>query len=153
MQLLAAAEFGRMLFVVGEDLGVGRRGDVFGLLADQFLAPHLVAFLDDGGAGIVADGGRDLFGRNLYAVRGGIFGEDHFLEVLIDHGAGHFGSELRQVGAGVSVEIALEIAERDHALADAGDDVGRNRRFSMAGDGRENCGGEEGEAAHGAREV
>ena len=81
-----------------------------------------------------------------------VFGKDHFLEVLVGHGAGHFGAELRQVGAGVAVEVALKIGERDHALADAGDDVGRNRRFSMAGDGRENC-GEEGEAAHGAREV
>jgi hypothetical protein len=56
-------------------------------------------------------------------------------------------------GPGIAVEVTLEIAERDHPIADAGDDVGRNRRFAMAGCNREKHDSEGDEAVHGAGEV
>ena len=79
VQLLATAELSRMLLVVRANLGVGRRRDVFGLIADQLLPPHLVALFDDGDAGVIADGRGDPLRRNLDTVRRRVFGEDHFL--------------------------------------------------------------------------
>ncbi len=86
-------------------------------------------------------------------MRGGVLGENHLFEVLIGHGAGHLGAHLGEVGAGVAVEVALEVAECDHPFANAGDNVGRNRRLAMAGGNREERGSKDDEAAHGAGEV
>ena len=60
-----------------------------------------------------------------------IFGKDDLLNVLIENRAGDFGTHLREIGAGIALQITLEISQRDHALADTRHDVRRNGRLSM----------------------
>ena len=139
MHLFAAAELGRMLLVVGADLGVARLREVLGQIGDQLLPPHLVAFLDHRRSSFGADGGGDFLRRDLHPVRRRVFREDDLFDVLIEHGAGDLRADLRQIGAGVAVEIALEIGQGDHPLADANDDVRGEWRLSMAGDDGEDA--------------
>ena len=84
-------------------------------------------------------------------MRRGIFGENDFLDVLIEQRARDFGRQLRELGAGIAVEIALQIGKRDHPLADTDDDVRRNRRLAVTGDGDNDEECEEKAKTHAAR--
>ena len=141
-----------MLLVVGIHFGFTGGGNVGGQIAHQFLAAHFVALLDHRGAGVVAHGGGDLLCRDFHAVTGRIFGEDHLFDILIQHCAGDLRTHLREVGAGVSFQVALEIGEGDHALADAGDHIGRDGGLAVARSG-EQADQEQRETAHGSAEV
>ena len=64
-------------------------------------------------------------------MRGRIFGKDDLLDVLIENRAGDFGAHLREISAGIALQITFEIGQSDHTLADASHDVRRNGRLSM----------------------
>jgi hypothetical protein len=59
---------------------------------------------------------------------------------------------LCEVGARISFQVAFEIGEGDHALADAGDDIGRDGWLAVARS-REQADQEQRETAHGSAEV
>ena len=133
VHLFAAAEFGRMLFVISANLRIGRRRDVARDLGDQLLPPHLIPFFDDRRTSFGAHRGGDLFGWDLHAVGRRVLRQHDFLDVLIEHGAGDLGTNLGQIGARVAVEIALEVPKVDQSFTDARDHVRRRRGLSMAG--------------------
>jgi hypothetical protein len=100
---------------------------------DQPLAAHLVALLDDRDPRFIADRGRDLVRRHFDPVRGRVLGDDDLLDELVEHGARHFGRELREVGAGVPVEVPLEVRQREHPVVHPCDHVRRNARLPLTG--------------------
>src|SRR5205814_272274 len=75
----------------------------------------------------------DLLRGDLDTVASGVLGKDDFLDVLVEHRAGHFRSELSEVGAAVALEITLEVADGDHPLANTDDHVRRDGRGSGYG--------------------
>ena len=152
VHFFGGAKLGSVLLIVGTHFAVGGRRGVGGKIADQFLPPHVVTFFDDGGAGIIAHGGGDFFRGDLHAVSGGVFRQDDLLHILIQHGTGHFGPHLRQIGSGVAFEVSLEVGERDHPIAHSGHHIGRNCRLAVTR-GHEQADEEQQDAAHASAKV
>src|SRR5256714_7292349 len=76
VNFLAGSKFAGMLVVIRAHFHVGGRRNIRRDRGDESFAAHVVAFLEDGGAGIVAHRGRDLLGGDLHAMRRGVFGTE-----------------------------------------------------------------------------